>query len=728
MSAPVEFSVGGEQLPGGRLELTLDQAGALRVRHHNGGTEVVRTATVDPAVPARVLNALRGTAPGAGGGAAEARRLVVGELAWADGTDTPVPGIARLLEALAGQLIRPEAPAQLPGNLVQLAAVDPAEAPPTAAIGTVAGRPAFALAVAGRGFGLAELADGGGSLGDSDEEAGLLPTAVALGRVDERDLFAVGAQDGAVQVWDATTGALLHGTSGGEGAQVVAAAVVEGVPLAFSGGREGEVRAWRAGDGKGLGLLAVNGRGATALVHAHCAGLDLVAAAGGDGTIRVWDAAAGARLHLLVGHTERVTSLAVLSLGDQAVLASGGVDREIRLWDLATGEPLAVLVGHSATVTGLAFTELAGEPVLASCALDGTVRTWDVYRGTGLNGWATGGVWLTALAVVRGSGGRGGSDDGGSAGAALAVGDERGRIRLFDPADGTALATWEPTGPATGPRPLNTLAAAALADGSQVLAAGYGDGTVRLWDGGVERLQLAEDGGSVSSVAVTEGLLVCGTVTGAVRCHRLSDGAPLSVPTPHTGPVTCLAIGETTLVSGGADGVVRVRGALDGAPLLRLAAHQQGVTALAIGRQPRPLLATAGGDRTVRIWDAATGAPGPVVGGLAAPVAALAFATHAGRPVVLAGTADGAVRAFDAESGQAVTELTGGAARVRTLVCQEMDGEALVAAGDERDTVRLWHLGSGTLLNEAPLDRAPLAISFTETGLYVVGPGGAVTL
>ncbi|GAA3026544.1 hypothetical protein GCM10020229_42330 [Kitasatospora albolonga] len=719
MSGPVEFSVGGEQLPGGRLELTLDQVGALRVRHRSGDTEVVRTATVDPAVPARVLNALRNAGPGTGGGVAEARRLTLGELAWADGTDTPVPGIARLLEALAGQLIRPEAPAQLPGNLVQLAAVDPAEAAPTAAIGTVSGRPAFALAVAGRGFGLAELADGGASLGDSDEEAGLLPTAVALGRVAERDLFAVGAQDGAVQVWDATTGALLHGTSGGEGAQVVAAAVVEGVPLAFSGGREGEVRAWRAEDGRGLGLLAVNGRGASAVVHANCAGLDLVAAAGsGDHSIRVWDAAAGARLHLLVGHTERVTSLAVLSLGDQAVLASGGVDREIRLWDLATGEPLAVLAGHSATITGLAFTELAGEPVLASCALDGTVRTWDVYQGTGLNGWATGGAWLTALAVVRQG-----------AGSALAVGDERGRIRLFDPADGTALATWEPAGPATGPRPLNALATAVLPDGTQVLAAGYGDGTLRLWEGGLERLQLAEDGGAVSSVAATDGLLVCGTVTGAVRCHRLPDGAPVSVPTPHTGPVTSLVLGETTLVSGGADGVVRVRGALDGAPLLRLAAHQQGVTALALGPQlPRPLLATAGGDRTVRIWDAVSGAPGPVVDGLTAPVAALAFATHAGRPVVLAGTADGAVRAFDAESGQAVTELSGGAARVRTLVCQEMDGEALVAAGDERDTVRLWHLGSGTLLNEAPLDRAPLAISFTETGLYVVGPGGAVTL
>ncbi|MFJ9518022.1 WD40 repeat domain-containing protein [Kitasatospora sp. NPDC101801] len=718
MSGLVEFSVGATQLPGGRLELTLDQAGALRVRHRSGGTEVVRAATVDPAVPARVLNALRNSEPGVGGGAAEARRLVAGELTWADGTGTPVPGIARLLEALAGQLIRPELPGQLPSDLVQLAAVDPAEAAPTAAIGTVSGRPAFALAVGGRGFGLAELADNGASLGASDAEAGLLPTAVALGRIVGQDLFAVGAQDGAVQVWDATTGALLHGTSGGEGAQVVAAAVVEGVPLAFSGGRDGEVRAWRAEDGKGLGLLAVNGRGASALVHANCAGIDLVAAAGGDGTIRVWDAAAGARLHLLVGHTDRVTSLAVLSLGDQAVLASGGVDREIRLWDLATGEPLAVLAGHSATVTGLAFTELAGEPLLASCALDGTVRTWDVYQGTGRDGWATGGAWLTALAVVRHGDGQ-----------ALAVGDERGRIRLFDPATGTLLATWEPTGPATGPRPLNALAAAAGSDGSQLLAAGYGDGTVRLWEGGLERFQLAEDGGAVSSVAVTDGLLVCGTVTGAVRCHRLADGAPLSVPTPHTGPVTCLAFGESTLVSAGADGVVRVRRALDGTPLLRLAAHQQGVTALAIGPQgERPLLATAGGDRTVRLWDAVSGEPGAVLTGLTAPVAALAFATHAGRPVVLAGTADGAVRAFDTEDGRAVTELAGGAARVRTLVCQEMDGEALVAAGDEQDTVRLWHLGSSTLLNEAPLDRLPLAISFTETGLYVVGPGGAITL
>ncbi|MGE7433071.1 WD40 repeat domain-containing protein [Kitasatospora sp. NPDC001175] len=718
-TAGIRLGYGAEQLPGGRTDLTLGLDGSLVVERTAGARRDTSRGRVDLAVLTRVLTSLRSAPSGSDAGAApEARRLTVsglsaGPASWADGTTTPVPPVADALQALAEQVLDPAAPARLAAGLF---AVDErtTTGPDTrqaAALGTVRGRTAYALAEPGQGFGLAAL-DDQEPLGGSGDEPGLRPSALALGTAGERELFAVGSEDGSVQVWDAAGGALLHGTSGGEGTQQVAAAVVQGIPLVFSVGTQGEVRAWRAEDGRSLGLLSVGEQGAAALCYAHCAGLDLVAAGGDDAVVRVWDVASGEQLHLLVGHGARVTALAILSLGEQAVLASAGLDQTVRLWDLATGQPVAELTGHSGSVTGLAFLEADGRPVLASCALDGTVRTWDVYTGTAIHGWPAGGGWPTALAATVLDGAP-----------VIVTGDENGAVSLWRP-NGSALSTGTGTG-----APVN-----ALAVGESVLAVGYGDGSVQLFgpDLRTPGYRVEPEGGPVSSLALTTDLLVCGTAAGSVRGHRLSDGAQLTVPTPHTGPVSCLAFhdgGTPVLASGGEDGTVRVRDAVGGAPLLHLAAHREGVTALAVGSADgHRLLATAGRDGTVRLWHGGSGQAGPVLATLARPAEVLAFDELGGRPVVIGGSADGEVRVWDVREGRQVGALTGGGPAVRALACQNLDGEVLLAAGDAAATLRLWHLASGSLLNEAVLDRVPLAIAFGDSGLHVVGPGGATQL
>ncbi|WP_441246573.1 WD40 repeat domain-containing protein [Kitasatospora sp. McL0602] len=725
----IRLSFGGEELPGGRTELLLEVDGALRVERLTAQGHTTRLGRVDAALTVRLLAALRAAGAGLQGGEPPAGATVLrvagvlpgGDALWADGTSAPLPEGARLLEVLAAQALDPAAPSTLAAPAVSLGASlhAPVASQARAVIGAVEGRPAYAIAEAGQGYGLADL-DTRESLGSSGPDAGLLPSAVALATVGGREVFAIGAEDGAVQVWDAVSGALLHGTSGGEGAQTVAAGLVQGVPLAFSAGALGEVRAWRAEDGRPLGLLDVAGQGAAALVHAHCAGVHLLAAAGEDGVVRVWDVTSGQRLHLLVGHRGRVTSLAVLTLGDQALLASAGQDGEIRLWDLATGQPHALLTGHSATVTGLAFLEADGAPLLASASLDGTVRTWDVYQGEARHGWPAGAGWLTAVAAL---------DLGGNP--TVVTGDEHGRIALWHPVTGAALGAHE-LGTA-----INTLTVVEL-DGRPVIATGHADGSLRLTDAGSrsEVWALAADGGPITSLAVAEETLVCGTAAGAVRCHALRTGARLSVPTPHTGPVTALGFAAESsvgapalLASAGADGTVRVRQALDGSPLLQFTAHPQGVTAMAIGLSDgHRLLATGGAEGTVRLWDAASGGAGPVLDGLSAPAETLTFGTSGDHPVVVAGTADGTVLVWGVRDGARLGTFDGGGTAVRSLAVQSLDGEVLLAAGDTASTVRLWHLASGTLLNEAALDRAPLAISFGEAGLHVVGVDGPTLL
>ncbi|MER5639679.1 WD40 repeat domain-containing protein [Kitasatospora sp. NPDC002227] len=725
----IRLGFGGEELPGGRTELLLGVDGALRVERLTAQGRTTRLGRVDGALTVRLLAALRAAGPGLTGAEAPAGATTLrvtgvlpgGDAQWADGTSTPLPETARLLEVLAAQALDPATPSVLPAPAAVLGAPIHVPVAPQAraVIGAVEGRPAYAIAETGQGYGLADLATRE-SLGSSGSDAGLVPTSVALATVDGREVFAVGAEDGAVQVWDAVSGVLLHGTSGGEGAQVVTAGLVHGVPLAFSAGAQGDIRAWRAEDGRPLGLLDVEGAGAAALAYARCAGVHLLAAAGEDAVVRVWDVSSGQRLHLLVGHRARVTTLAVLTVNDQALLASAGQDGEIRLWDLATGLPHAVLTGHSATVTGLVFLEVDGAPLLASSSLDGTVRTWDVYEGTAKHGWPAGTGWLTAVASL---------DIGGAP--AVVTGDEHGRIALWHPVSGAALGAHD-LGAA-----VNALAVTEL-DGRPAIVTGHADGSVRLTDAAsrTEVWSLAAEGGPVISLAVGEGVLVCGTAAGAVRCHTLRTGVKLSVPTPHAGPVTALGFAAEApggaaalLVSAGADGTVRVRQALDGTPLVQFTAHPQGVTAMALGLSDgHRLLATAGAEGTVRLWDAASGGAGPVLDGLSAPAETLTFAVAGDSPVVVAGTADGKVLVWGVRDGVRTASFDGGGTAVRALAVQSLDGEVLLAAGDETSTLRLWHLASGTLLNEAALDDVALAIAFGEAGLHVVGVDGPTLL
>ncbi|GAA4836363.1 WD40 repeat domain-containing protein [Kitasatospora terrestris] len=705
---------------GGRGELLIAVDGTFRAVGADGAE---RTGRVDAALVRRVLGGLE-DAPSPVEDPTAARRLtVVGQPGrpgrqWTDGTAAPVPAAAAVLDALLDQVFaEPGAPVAL-GSALALAAPVARGARTAAAVGAVGGRAAYALVNEDGSFGLTAL-DDDEALGGSDADAGLLPTAVALGAAAGRSLFAVGGADGSVQVWDAVTGQVAHGTTGGEGAQAVAAAVIGDVPVAFSAGQSGDLRAMRADNGRVLGALPTGGNGATVLRAAHCAGLDLLAAAGADGAVRVWNTADGEQLHLLVGHRGEVRALAVLSVADQAVLASAGQDRRIRLWDLATGQPVAELDGHTGTVTGLAFLEVDGRPVLASCALDGTVRTWDVYDGRPLRGWPAG-EWLTALAVD---------------GARLLVGDERGGITAWDAATGAALQT-PPLG-RTG-TPVTALSRGELL-GRAVLVAGFGDGTVLCWDAltATRLVEVPADGGPVNSLDVTADgpdgpLLVCGTAAGAVRAHVLRDGTPYPLPTPHAGPVAGLAFTAEEpplLVSAGRDGVVAVRDAATGEPRLRFATGYPGTSALAVTRAGgQQILATVGADLTVRLWHGGSGRPGPVCAGLALPAEVLTFGRLGGRPVVIAGAADGTVLAWSVEDGSRIAELTGGGAAVRSLVARELDGEALLAAGDTAGTLRLWHLASGSLLNEAALEGAPLAIELDEAGVRIVTPGGAVSL
>lgn len=127
-----------------------------------------------------------------------------------------------------------------------------------------------------------------------------------------------------------------------------------------------------------------------ALLHTlegHLAGISTIAwnpdstvlASGSDDkSIRLWDVKTGKCFPTpLVGHSNYVYSVAFSPKGN--MLASGSYDEAVFLWDVRTARVMRSLPAHSDPVSGVDF--VRDGTLVASCSSDGLIRIWD--SGTG---------------------------------------------------------------------------------------------------------------------------------------------------------------------------------------------------------------------------------------------------------------------------------------------------------------------------------------------------------
>jgi WD40 repeat protein len=134
-------------------------------------------------------------------------------------------------------------------------------------------------------------------------------------------------------------------------------------------------------------------------------------------------------------------------------------------------------------------------------------------------------------------------------------------------------------------------------------------------------------------------MLVTGDDGGRLAVHDAGLGST-ALP-GHLGAVLGVAFGGMILASAGADATVRL---WDGFSSQPLAGHTEPVTAVAFD-PAGSLLASAGLDSTIRLWNPATGAHLHTIDGHDGAVHALVFAPGGG--TLASAGADGAVRLWN---------------------------------------------------------------------------------
>ena len=200
--------------------------------------------------------------------------------------------------------------------------------------------------------------------------------------------------------------------------------------------------------------------------------------------------------------------------------------------------------------------------------------------------------------------------------------------------------------------------------------------------------------------------------------HRL--GPPHDVLTGHDGPVTAVAFGRARdrdiIASAGDDGTVRLWDAASGQQLGDpLIGHSDSVRSVAIGRA---IVASAGDDKTVRVWDAVTRQPlGEPLTGHSDSVTAVAIGRVDDRDIIVSAGQDETLRLWDALTGQGIGDPV--TSDWRSAVAIDRVGDTtIVASAGWLSGVRLWDplTGQSTGPPSAPGAHGGSAVAIGHVG------------
>ncbi|GAA2332938.1 WD40 repeat domain-containing protein [Dactylosporangium salmoneum] len=243
----------------------------------------------------------------------------------------------------------------------------------------------------------------------------------------------------------------------------VVCGLVDGYPVAVTGGDDCTVRVWDMASHRQLGdPLRLDGE-VRGLACTVLDGRPVVVAVAGV-TVDVWDLGTRQRIGAPLRVSTLLWGVSCTELAGRQVAVTSGA--EVLLWDVATGEQISdplVPYHHDGWIKSVACATVGGAPIAVSADEGATVQVWDLTRrepiGRPLSGRAP-----LAVATVDGI--------------PLAVcTDDDNRLRLWD-----LSRRAEARPPLTGSgEPVQALALGAVA-GRPVVVTGHYGHAIRVWD------------------------------------------------------------------------------------------------------------------------------------------------------------------------------------------------------------------------------------------------------
>jgi WD40 repeat protein len=333
--------------------------------------------------------------------------------------------------------------------------------------------------------------------------------------------------------------------------------------------------------------------------------------------------------------------------------------------------------------------------VIVSATSGGVVKVWDTITGMhwGKSLESTGRVCSVAV-----------SSDGQRV---LGVaGDSRGvcTLEAWDIATGVQKSAMVMTSHPEG------VTSVAFSPDSHLIAAGFSDGTIQVWDAatGARQCMLTGHGDAVMSVAVSHNhqFVVSGSIHHLVRIWNIRTGMQQQVIRGHTDRVTSTVFStdDEYIASGSQDGTVRVWAARTGMQMHNLHniyRHEGWVNCVAFSPDSQHVV-SGHEDNAARIWSLATDRRLEALHGHGRGVCAVAFSPNG--LAIVSGSADHTVRIWNITTVLQRRSLSYGQS-VASMVFSH-DGQ-LVAAGfrdgmvrgrDRTNIVRLpeyVHIGHG---------------------------------